>query len=358
MLRGSAGNISYVVWLLRGGTGLLGITDPRLVFEVEAGDGLVSVPQSLDIDYQPEDSCQASGIRKVIKEEILLKLSLPLKAKSAGKVVISTKSDPNVIDTTSATVTINIINSEFIKQLVSTTGWLYFLLWSVSFYPQIILNLTTSSVQGLNMDFVILNMIGFALYSIFNIEMYFDPKVKFEYQRLHPDGVLPVQLNDVVFAVHAFLAASVTLAQCILLRSTHQRLSLPTLIYLSLITILVIIIISLCLAKLSSWLTCLYLLSYLKLLITVIKFIPQVVMNYRHKSTRGWSVGNVVLDLAGGLASLLQMILVALNSSDWTSLTGDLTKLGLSLVSLGFDILFLFQHFVLYKDREPYQQIH
>lgn len=358
MLRGTAGNISYVVWLLRGGTGLLGITDPRLVFEVEAGDGLVSVPQSLDIDYHPEESCQASSTRKVIKEEILLKMSLPVRAISAGKVVISTKSDPDVMDTTSATVTINIINSEFIKQLVSMTGWLYFLFWSFSFYPQIILNFTTSNVQGLNMDFVILNMIGFALYSIFNIEMYFDPTVKFEYLRLHPDGVLPVQLNDVVFAVHAFLAASVTLVQCIIQRSTHQRLSLPTVIYLSLITILVIIIISLYLAKLSSWLTCLYLLSYLKLLITVVKFIPQVVMNYRHQSTRGWSVGNVLLDLAGGLASLLQMILVALNSSDWTSLTGDLTKLGLSLVSLGFDILFLFQHFVLYKDREPYQQIH
>ena len=109
-------------------------------------------------------------------------------------------------------------------------------------------------------------------------------------------------------------------------------------------------IISPYLVRLVSWLTGLYLLSHLKVFITLVKFIP-------HQSTRGWSVGNVLLDLAGGLASLLQMILVALNSSDWTSFTGDFTKMGLSLISLGFDIFFLLQHFVLYKDREPYHQI-
>merc|ERR1712020_338189 len=100
-----------------------------------------------------------------------------------------------------------------------------------------------------------------------------------------------------------------------------------------------------------------YLLSYMKLFITLTKFVPQVLTNYRHQSTKGWSVGNILLDLSGGLASLLQMVLVAHNSQDWTSLTGDLTKLGLSVVSLSFDLVFLLQHFVLYRNREPYHQI-
>ena len=75
------------------------------------------------------------------------------------------------------------------------------------------------------------------------------------------------------------------------------------------------------------------------------------------QSTSGWSVGNILLDLAGGLASLVQMVLVADNSADWAALTGDLTKLGLAAVSLGFDAVFLLQHFVLYRNMEPYTQL-
>ena len=75
------------------------------------------------------------------------------------------------------------------------------------------------------------------------------------------------------------------------------------------------------------------------------------------QSTSGWSAGNILLDLAGGLASLVQMVLVADNSADWAALTGDLTKLGLAAVSLGFDAVFLLQHFVLYRNMEPYTQL-
>ena len=89
-------------------------------------------------------------------------------------------------------------------------------------------------------------------------------------------------------------------------------------LYLGLQTILSLTSISLALAKVSSWLTFLYILSYMKLFITLTKFVPQVMMNYRHKSTKGWSVGNILLDLNGGLASLIQMVLVADISQDWT----------------------------------------
>ena len=76
------------------------------------------------------------------------------------------------------------------------------------------------------------------------------------------------------------------------------------------------------------------------------------------QSTSGWSAANILLDLAGGLASLLQMVLVAQNRGDWAAITGDLTKLGLAAVSLGFDAVFLLQHFVLYRNMEPYTQLH
>lgn len=45
-------------------------------------------------------------------------------------------------------------------------GWAYFLAWSASFYPQAILNWRRKSVQGLSMDFIYLNVLGFLCYTV------------------------------------------------------------------------------------------------------------------------------------------------------------------------------------------------
>ena len=38
-----------------------------------------------------------------------------------------------------------------------------------------------------------------------------------------------------------------------------------------------------------------------------------------------------------------------LSADDWKSIFGDPTKFGLGMISILFDLLFLFQHFVLYR---------
>lgn len=52
-------------------------------------------------------------------------------------------------------------------------GWLYFIAWSISFYPQIYLNFVKNSVKGLSLDFSVLNLFAFACYSLFNITFYY-----------------------------------------------------------------------------------------------------------------------------------------------------------------------------------------
>lgn len=78
------------------------------------------------------------------------------------------------------------------------------------------------------------------------------------------------------------------------------------------------IIVSLILSAVSvwHWLDFLNVCGYIKLAITLIKYIPQAVMNYRRKSTVGWSIGNILLDFTGGTLSMLQMILNAYNYSE------------------------------------------
>ena len=95
-----------------------------------------------------------------------------------------------------------------------------------------------------------------------------------------------------------------------------------------------------------------YFYSYVKLFISCIKYVPQVWMNYRRKSTEGWSIGNILLDFSGGILSFIQMILLAINYNDWVSIFGSVTKLGLAFLSMGFDLIFVLQHYKFYKTRQ------
>ena len=47
-------------------------------------------------------------------------------------------------------------------------------------------------------------------------------------------------------------------------------------------------------------------------------------MNFRRKSTEGWSIGNVLLDFTGGSFSLLQMFLLAYNNGTFGFYSLDL----------------------------------
>jgi len=46
----------------------------------------------------------------------------------------------------------------------------------------------------------------------------------------------------------------------------------------------------------------------------------------------------VILDFAGAILSLIQLVGDAIDIGDYSSITGNIAKLGLSLISLGFDV--------------------
>lgn len=91
-----------------------------------------------------------------------------------------------------------------------------------------------------------------------------------------------------------------------------------------------------------------YSLSYIKLLLTVFKYIPQVIANFRRRSTIGWSIWQQLLDFSGGFFSLLQLVIDSSLQADWSGLTGNPIKFGLSNISMFFDLIFIFQHYVLF----------
>ncbi|KAE8293869.1 Cystinosin [Larimichthys crocea] len=149
-----------------------------------------------------------------------------------------------------------------------------------------------------------------------------------------------------------------------------QRVSWMALFLLIIGWTFALISLFLAVAKQITWLDYLYYFSYIKLAVTLIKYVPQTItvlvarlavfqayMNYRRKSTEGWSIGNVLLDFTGGVLSILQMILQSYNNDEWGLIFGDPTKFGLGLFSVVFDILFITQHYCLYQKPPQYEVI-
>eukprot|EP00058_Branchiostoma_floridae_P015195 XP_002600683.1 hypothetical protein BRAFLDRAFT_118547 [Branchiostoma floridae] len=253
---------------------------------------------------------------------------------------------------------VSVVRSLPLHIVNAVIGWIYFVAWSVSFYPQVFENWRRKSVVGLNFDFLGLNLTGFLAYGFYNVGMFWVKEIQTEYKAhfgLHT--VNPVQPNDVFFTIHAVFITTVTIIQCCIYERGGQRMS-----YIGIGLVVVAWLVAgvglvLALTKTLTWLTYLNFFSYIKLVITLVKYIPQAFMNCRRKSTEGWSIGNVLLDFTGGTFSLLQMFLIAYNTvltqicstpDDWTTLFGDFTKFGLGALSILFDLFFMLQHYVLF----------
>jgi len=168
------------------------------------------------------------------------------------------------------------------------------------------------------------------------------------------DAVSGVEINDVFFAVHALVLTLFTLGQLYYYERGDQKVTLVIKIifggFVSVLVVAAIVVIMGGNSGFTSWLNWLYLASYCKVGISLIKYMPQLIMNYQRKSTVGWSIINILLDLTGGLLSILQMLIDASVSHDWTVVTGNPAKFILGQISIFFDIAFILQHYVFYRD--------
>lgn len=248
---------------------------------------------------------------------------------------------------------------EPLKILSAILGWVYFLCWSVSFYPQAWQNFKTKSVTGLSVDYMVASVVGFLCYAVFAVCMYAVEPIRRAYRERHRGKDNLISLNDVIFAVDAFFITSVMLVQIVIYRKDNERISKVGIVTTTAILLIMIIGLGLTIGKVGpfDWLFYLYLLSYIKLGMTVVKYIPQVWLNYSRKSTHGWNVYNVILDFTGGIFSTAQLILDAVIANHLAGIGGVMIKLGLGVVSIFFDVIFLLQHYVWFRHSEPKDRI-
>ncbi|KAN0098352.1 PQ-loop domain containing protein [Hyaloscypha variabilis] len=251
-------------------------------------------------------------------------------------------------------------------------GWIYFLCWSFSFYPQTILNWRRKSTSGTTIDFTAINLLGFSAYFVSNASFLFSSQIRREYA-LRNHGLTPtVQINDLAFAGHAVVITTVTWSQYAFpgawgfdkrTKGEHGA-RMTSWIKGIIVGSFVGVAITALIVSAShdkdpengwAWIDVIYAVGYVKVIITLVKYMPQVIVNYRNQSTRGWSILQMQLDFVGGILSVGQLLIDSYLQGDWSGVTGNPVKLALGNFSMFFDIVFMVQHFYLYrKDRKSY----
>ncbi|KAJ8130381.1 hypothetical protein O1611_g3249 [Lasiodiplodia mahajangana] len=207
-------------------------------------------------------------------------------------------------------------------------------------------------------------MIGFACYFIYTCALYWSPLIRHQYALRHDNHTPTVAFNDIAFAIHALILTAILNTQYFLPsiwgfeRSPGLKPSrLITGVFTGCLTGVVLIIFVVASQPPNAnpktswaWLDVIYVISYVKLLVTLVKYAPQLVYNSRNRSTKGWDISQILLDFAGGLLSIAQLGIDSYLQHDWSGVTGNPVKFFLGNVSMIYDLLFMGQHYCLYRD--------
>jgi len=235
---------------------------------------------------------------------------------------------------------------EFLHVMANIIGWLYVIFWGLVCYPQIIMNYKLKSVEGFKLDFPFLNLTGFLFYSI---------SFTVGYLKEHPFnnyGLGKIDLQDVVFAWHGVFINIIFNVQSLIYKRGNNKLSTFALCFTvfawsSFITFFF------CTEVLpsdgvSASINYLKYAGYMKIGVSLIKYVPVAYWNFVRKSTQGFSVATFLFDFAGGGFSLMEAFL-DYYIGETTQLNP--VKVTLGVVCMSYDLLLIFQHFVLYGNK-------
>ncbi|KAF8820037.1 putative Glutaminyl-peptide cyclotransferase [Cardiosporidium cionae] len=240
--------------------------------------------------------------------------------------------------------------SEFLLFVSFFFGVTYTLLWVLSFYPQVWMNFKRKRVDGMSFDLLVYNLVGYIAYSTYTVGQYVAQ------QAAHANNA--VEPQDTFFAVHSLFICLILAIQCLIYYRGQQKVGNFALGLCGLYVVATVVIALFAAHGMVPWistsatsnvpgeniwqhfiktLTFFSFLGYVKATITIVKYMPQVHLNFVNKSTEGMSILNFTLDFLGGLLSLLQNVVDAWNYSDISFLVDNVPKLVISMSGLIYD---------------------
>lgn len=237
----------------------------------------------------------------------------------------------------------------FLSSLGSIFGWVYFVAWSATFWPQVLLVLKRRTTAGLSTDFVAINIVGFISYAIFTFASYTIPAVSAEYIDKTHFGP-QVELADVLFAAHGAVMCTVLVAQLFWFPPRIPPHKVVT-VCAAVAQVIVLVGFWSALKGNLDWYKYLSFAGSIKVLTSLIKHFPQIWLNTSRRSTVGWSFTMILLDVVGGSFSIAQQIVKAIGMKSMAPFTSNLAKTFLAGESLLFDFWFILQHLCFFTDR-------
>lgn len=245
-----------------------------------------------------------------------------------------------------------------VSHISALIGWSAVIGWGLANYPTIISNHQLKSVQGITMEYLFFNMMGFILYTLYTSLMWGSGLIREEFFLAYGEYPL-IKLNDVFFGVHNLFTTAIMLFQaycCGFRKNDNQVLSLTAKLILSIVAGYLIggsiyIYQSQGLTPTQGIFNWMYLftsLGVVKVLMSVFKNIPQIIYNYNRKSTHGWPIVMIWFDFFGASLSLTQLVIDAYLVGNLGAVLDNKPKFFLALQVMIADFVFFIQHYYLY----------
>lgn len=157
--------------------------------------------------------------------------------------------------------------------------------------------------------------------------------------------------SDVMFAVHGTFISS---TMGLLMLCFPPRVLPRTFITIICVSILVVVFagLGLCAFEYFDWYAYLRFISMVKVLATMFKLIPQIILNRSRQSTICWSFYSICLVTVGDTFSLAQQIVCCFRVKSLAPFTSNFAKTFLAGESLMFDVFFISQHMQFHPSKD------
>jgi len=181
-------------------------------------------------------------------------------------------------------------------RISNVLGYTYFVAWILSFVPQLALNARRRSVVGMSIDSAVLSTCGFLAYAVYTAAVYWSPAVRIAYAAQY-GGAPVVTAPDVFFCVWALAMEAVALTQIAVYDRGTQglaRLTLAAAVALLAGMAAVVIACGASDARVLSWPTALVTVSWIKVGVTIVRYLPQIWLNGARGTTHGFKLRCIV----------------------------------------------------------------
>lgn len=186
-----------------------------------------------------------------------------------------------------------------LRILSACFGYVYFIAWAISFIPQIAENFKRRSTRGLSFDSIALAFVSFSSLAIFVLCLAFSDSVRQQYGQRYQGQSPPVSGGDVGFSIFAVLAEVLVIGQ--VAAFSRETIRLSKAVAATICAILLSWLVLVCLAavprtgagdsnssSILQWLDVVTYISYYKLALTILRYLPQLHMNWRRGSMEGF----------------------------------------------------------------------